>query len=265
MNLPFPVDAVSELRIIHITDSHLLDSPEDRLYGLNTSHNLRRVLTQALTDVPDADFILFTGDISQTGSRSSYRIFQSIIAELELPVLCVPGNHDNPELLQNVVFSSPVESSVFLKQEHFSIVLMNSWVDQGHHGEFDANCMDQLQQFLRNSGSHFHIFAIHHPPVTVNSRWLDELGLKNRDQLLSLILDSGTPSLLLSGHIHQPLDLKMDQLRLLATPSTCHQFTSQTDQIQFLDHSLASFRYIKISLPDQIETSVHFIDCTVQD
>ncbi len=260
MTFPFSAEALTELRILHITDTHILDSADDLLYGLNTFNNLQKVLSQALNDFPDVDLILFTGDISQTGSASSYQLFHTIIADLSYPVLCVPGNHDDPKQLKQINPESPLDSPVLFQQNNFSIVLMNSWVDQAHHGELDDNCLNQLQHFLRTSRSRFHIFAIHHTPAAVNSRWLDDLGLKNQHQLLSLIQQSDTPSLLLSGHIHQPLDLQMNQLRLLATPSTCHQFKAQSENFLCLDHSFAAYRYIKITLPHQIHTSLHYLD-----
>jgi 3',5'-cyclic-AMP phosphodiesterase len=255
----------SELKIIHLTDTHLLDSPDDMLYGFNTRKNLQTVLSHALQLYPDIDILLFTGDISQTGSEASYQIFKSIIDYCEIPVLCLPGNHDNPGHLKSIIHTSPNESPVFIKQDKFSVILLNSWVDGAHHGRLDEFCLTRLQQYLQTSSSTFNIFALHHTPVNINSKWLDELGLKNQARLLEIIHQSAQPSLLLSGHIHQQLDIQMKHLRLLATPSTCHQFKTQTDEIQCLDHSLASFRYIKISLPDQIATSVHFIDCCTQD
>ena len=265
MTFPFPAEAVTELRILHITDTHILDSADDLLYGLNTFNNLQKVLRQALDDFPEVDLILFTGDISQTGSVSSYQLFHALIADLKYPILCLPGNHDDPRQFNEIIPDSPLDSLVVFQQNNFSIVLMHSWVDQAHHGELDNNCLNQLQHFLQTSPSRFHIFAIHHTPAPVNSPWLDNLGLKNQHRLLSLIQQSDTPSLLLSGHIHQPLDLQMNQLRLLATPSTCHQFKAQSESFLCLDQSFASYRYIKITLPDQIQTSLHYIDCADGD
>lgn len=260
MNFPFPAKKVPELRIIQITDTHLMDAPEQLLYGLNTCESLRKVLKRALADFPDTDLVLFTGDISQTGHDASYRIFQGIIEDLKLPVLCLPGNHDNPLLLNRLIPSSPMESAVFMQQENFSIVLLNSCVEQANYGDLDKNTLQQLQQFLQTSRSHFHIFAIHHTPALTNSKWLDELGLKNQHQLLSLIMQSNTPSLILSGHIHQALDLSMNQLRVLATPSTCHQFLAQSEHFQRHEPSQAAYRYIKVTLPNTIHTSVQSVE-----
>jgi 3',5'-cyclic-AMP phosphodiesterase len=261
MNFTWESETVAELQIIHLTDTHILDAANDTLYGLNTRETLQAVITQALSDFPQTDLLLFTGDISQTGSKSSYRIFQSIIEKLELPILCVPGNHDNPERLQQIIPSSPYQSTNFFENQNFSIALLNSCVDRAHYGELDDDCLNQLQQFLHTSDSRFHLIALHHAPVPIHSRWLDELGLQNGSRLLDILQGSATPSLLLCGHIHQQLDHQINQLRLLATPSTCHQFKARSDSLQCDKQSSAAYRSIKISLPDVIETSVHFVDC----
>lgn len=261
MNFAWESETASELQIIHLTDTHILDSANDTLYGLNTRETLQNVIAQALSDFPQTDLLLFTGDISQTGSESSYRIFQSIIEKIDLPILCVPGNHDNPERLQQIIPSSPNQSTVFFENQNFSIVLMNSSVERAHHGGLDDECLNQLQHFLDTSNRKFHLFALHHAPLPTHSRWLDELGLQNASRLLDILQGSGAPSLLLCGHIHQQLDHQINQLRLLATPSTCHQFKAKSDSLQCDEQSSAAYRSIKISLPDLVETSVHFVDC----
>jgi 3',5'-cyclic-AMP phosphodiesterase len=250
----------SELRILHLTDTHLLDASNATLFGLNTRENLQLVLAHAVRLYSDVDYLLFTGDISQTGSEQSYQIFQSIIADYDIPILCVPGNHDTPDYLNKIIPSSPTESIVCIQQDRFSIILINSWVEGAHHGIVDDRCLNQLEQYLKSSQSEFNILAIHHPPAHINSKWLDELGLKNQSDLLQIIDSNPKPSILLSGHIHQQLDIQLNHLRLLATPSTCHQFENCSDKRQHQDLSQAAFRYIKISLPRQIETTVHFVE-----
>lgn len=249
----------TELTLLHLTDTHLLDTPDDTLFGFNTRANLEQVLAQAVRLYPEVDYLLFTGDVSQTGSAQSYQIFQSIIAAYNIPVLCVPGNHDAPWQLNKIIPDSPTDSIVFKQHDRYSIVLMSSFVEDEHHGMLDEKCLTQLEQYLHSSDSALNIFAIHHPPVNINSRWLDELGLKNQSDLLQIINSSAQPSILLSGHIHQQLDIQINQLRLLATPSTCHQFETSVDDRQHQDQSMAAFRYVKISLPQQIETTVHYL------
>ena len=66
------------LKFLHITDTHLLDLAEEAFHGRNTKESLEAVLLHSLTRYPDIDFMLFTGDISQTGNEQSYALFESV-------------------------------------------------------------------------------------------------------------------------------------------------------------------------------------------
>ena len=49
--------------------------------------------------VPDYAAVLVTGDLVQD-DVSGYLRFRSIFGNLKKPVLCVPGNHDEPEAMR---------------------------------------------------------------------------------------------------------------------------------------------------------------------
>jgi len=171
------------LQFAHITDTHLLNQSEDTFNGLNTKNTLELVLSHIQSSYADIDFLLLTGDVSQTGDKKSYQALKTVIHQYKFPIYCVPGNHDTPKLLQQVISNCPNDSINIIKLGKFSLVLLNSWVDKQNHGEISQHCLQQLEDHLKNSENQFNIFAIHHSPVLINSRWLDELGLLN----LSLI------------------------------------------------------------------------------
>jgi len=252
------------LKFVHITDTHLLDQADEIFHSLNTKESLELVLSHSKTHYPDADFILFTGDISQTGSKESYILFESVIQQCDLPIYCVPGNHDNPELLQQVVPNSPNGSISIIKLGNFCLVLLNSWVEGQHHGMISEHSLQQLDVHLQNSQEQFNIIAIHHPPVPINSHWLDQIALQNQSDLLQTLNKHGRNTLLLFGHVHQEFDQQLDQLRLLATPSSCHQFKANSDHMAPSDTSQPAYRYISLNDIDSadasVDTEVHYIE-----
>ena len=251
-----PADAIE---FIHITDTHLLNQPEETFHNLNTKKNLETVLSQSKARYPDIDFFLFTGDISQTGTKESYTLFESLIQQYELPIYCVPGNHDTPELLQSIIPSCPNSSINIIQLGYFSLILLNSWVEDKHHGIIDELCLGQLEEHLENNESQFNIIAIHHPPVLINSKWLDEIGLQNQTEFLHIINKYSHNALLICGHVHQEVDQQSNNLRLLATPSTCHQFKANSDHRHHIDTPSPAYRFIKVT-SDNIETQVHYIE-----
>lgn len=247
------------LKFIHITDSHLLNQAEETFHGLNTKINLETVLSHSQTYYPDIDFLLFTGDISQTGSEESYILFKSLIQQYDLPIYCVPGNHDTPKLLQNIIPNCPDDSINIIQLGKYSLILLNSWVEDKHHGLINKRCLQQLEQHLQNNEDQFSIIAIHHPPVLINSKWLDEIGLQNQTEFLHIINKYPHNTLLICGHVHQEVDQQLDTLRLLATPSTCHQFKANCDHRHHIDTPSPAYRYIKLTTK-YTYTKVHYVE-----
>jgi len=238
----------------------LLDQPEETFHSLNTRKRLEAVLSHSLSRYPDIDFLLFTGDISQTGSEESYTIFNSLIQQYDLPIYCIPGNHDTPELLQHIIPGCPNNSINIIQSGKFSLVLLNSRVENKEHGMITQRCLQQLQDHLKNSEDQFNIFAIHHPPVLINSKWLDEIGLKNKTEFFRIINKYPQSALLLFGHVHQEIDRQLDKLRLLATPSTCYQFKANSEYMHRIDTPLPAYRFVQLTTTNDIKTTVHYIE-----
>lgn len=246
------------LRFVHLTDTHLMDGPEDTYHGLNTRESLSAVLDDIRSTCPELDFLLFTGDISQTGNSESYYAFKSCIRDIGIPVYAVPGNHDVPEYLQQVIPDCPGNSIQTIDLGDYTLTLLNSRVPGEHYGMVSTRCLEQLDKHLDTSIHRINIIAVHHPPVLINSKWLDELGLVNRDEILDMVCRHPGTTLLLSGHVHQEIDQQMDHVRLLATPSTCYQFKANSDRMQRLETPQPAYRYIELR-PGSIHTRVRYI------
>ena len=248
------------LSILHITDTHLLDNPDENFHNFDTRSYLESVLEDSLARYPDTDFLLFTGDISQTGSETSYELFDSLIRPYDLPVYSVPGNHDTPEVLQRFIPNSPANSINIIDLGPFSLILISSWVQDQHHGMVSQHCLQQLHGYLSSHRDQFHIIALHHPPVLTNSKWLDQRGLLNRNEFLSVLGQHQGNILVLSGHVHQEIDYMSEGLRMLATPSTCYQFKANSDNMCRLDRPQPAYRYLGLSADGKLDTQVHYLD-----
>lgn len=250
------------LHFVHITDAHLLSHAEDTFHGLNTFKTLESVFSGIQRNYDDIDFLLLTGDISQTGDKQSYKILNTLLQQLKIPIFCVPGNHDTPGLLQQVIPSCPNDSINTIQFGKFSLVLLDSHVENKHHGVISQDCLHQLEIYLRHNKGQFHIIAVHHPPVLINSKWLDELGLENKTELLTLIEKYSQDTLVLFGHIHQEFDQQTGSLRLLSTPSTCYQFKKNTATMQCTKTPPPAYRYIRLNYTNNhtntVLTKVHY-------
>src|SRR5512136_765359 len=87
------------VRLLHLTDPHLLGDESLEIYDINTASSLRRVLLEARREPGVPDAILVTGDIADDRSAPAYDHFRKQLRDQGAPVLCLPGNHDTPSLM----------------------------------------------------------------------------------------------------------------------------------------------------------------------
>lgn len=247
------------LSFIQITDTHLLDHGDDELHGVNTRDSFAAVLKDATSRYHDLDFILLTGDVSQTESAASYEICKDVLAEYEIPAYALPGNHDDRKLLKNIFPSTPDEAISVVSSHETPIILLDSKVDDFTHGELSQQQLEQLEEQLASSDGGLIIVAIHHPPVCVRSKWMDELRLRNGDEFINILKAHGHKTILLCGHAHQELDQKIDNIRLMISPAACFQFVAGLDEAQREEPATHGYRYIRLNSAGKIETVVHYL------
>jgi Icc protein len=100
--------------------------------------------------------------------------------------------------------------------------------------------------------------CLHHPPLPVGSAWLDSVGLTNADELLAVLDRHPTVRLVLGGHVHQEYVQRRRGALVLATPSTCAQFTPRTERC-VMDLKPPGYRWLDL-LPDGgVRTEVRWL------
>jgi len=96
------------IRIAQITDCHLPADPGQGYRGVDSHENLKALLQKVKSLKPD--LILATGDLSEDGSQASYLALQRLFGVVGVPVLALPGNHDDPTVLAQFYPGSPVDT-----------------------------------------------------------------------------------------------------------------------------------------------------------
>ena len=81
------------IRIAQITDCHLPADPKRAYRGIDPYKNLQTLLTKVKSLKPD--LILASGDLSEDGSQVSYTALKHLLNSIDVPVLALPGNHDD--------------------------------------------------------------------------------------------------------------------------------------------------------------------------
>lgn len=245
------------LRLVQFTDPHLFADPNGEMRGVNSYQSLQRVMHAAREHHWTPDAVLVTGDIAQDESRQGYRVFRDVFEPLDLPVLCLPGNHDNPKFMREELSGK----FVVMQDVHFdrwSIALLNTYVHGTAAGELQKEELTALDAMLAGNDGRHALVCLHHQPVPVGSKWLDGVGLRNAESLFEVLDAHSHVRGLLWGHVHQQFDGDRNGVRLMGTPSTCRQFRPDSETFA-LDDAPPGYRWLKLAPNGDIETGVEYV------
>jgi Icc protein len=246
-------------RILHITDPHLHAHADARMRGVNTFETFKTVIDTATSDAAPPQAILATGDLVQDETRAGYERFRKALEPCGLPVYCIPGNHDAPNLMSEVLSRAPFQFCGTVERNDWQLILLNTRIRGDDGGELDKAQLQDLESQLGKAAADHVLICMHHHPVPMGSRWLDGVALHNPDEFLEIVDDFDHVRGILWGHVHQALDRRRKGVRLMSTPSTCSQFLPNSDDFA-IDKRGPGFRWLNLRSNGTIETEVVWLD-----
>ena len=213
----------SVLRIAHISDPH---------FGTEVPV-VRDALRADLLAAP-FDLLLVTGDITQRARRAQFAAARDFLAELSMPVLCQPGNHDLPlfDLFTRVVrpyarFRSYLSASLepeFI-DPRLAVLSVDATSPRRHKdGRLDQPAVMRTAARLRELPQPFRLVATHQPLASTTHRDRHNVA-HGAHQALQSWIGAGA-DLFLGGHIHLPFCLVVgtrdgSRTSLLLQAGTC--------------------------------------------
>ena len=255
-----PVTRTRAVLLLQLTDLHLFEDESRELYGINTAESFRATLTKGLAEAPGPlDAILVTGDIAEDGKRATYERFRSIMGGLDVPVMCIPGNHEEVAVMSSVLDAAPLSYCDTGCFAGWKIVMLDSHSAGEDRGRLGETELDRLDRELAGASDRHVLVCLHHQPVPVGSPWLDAVGLQDADAFHGLLQRYGNVRAVLSGHVHQAFDGVHHGIRMICSPSTCAQFTPNTETC-VMDLRPPSFRWLRLVPTGEIETGLVWLD-----
>lgn len=251
------------LHVLQLTDTHLFADDRQTAKGIPTNDSLRTVLAAVQAQPQRPDLILLTGDLSQDETAGSYEKLQAAIAPLGIPTYWLPGNHDRPELMRTLLQRPPLSGAKQIQQAGWQLLLLDSQVPGAVHGDLSETTLAQLAAQLENSPTTPTLIALHHPPLSVGSAWMDRIGLQNGATFQALLAQYPQVKAVIFGHIHQELDELRDGIRYLATPSTCVQFLPNSDEFGIDPDRAPGFRWLTLHPDGTVTTRVERVPYSV--
>jgi Icc protein len=245
------------VRLLHLTDPHLLANPEGTLQGVPTRRTLERVLDRVRAEEPDPAAFLLTGDLSQDETKESYRFLSDLFTPFDRPVIALAGNHDDPAAM--AAGFAEGGGRVSTARSHglgtWRVVVADTRVPGEVGGALAPKERAALDVALGEEPDRPTLLALHHHPVPTGCAWLDAIALAHPDALFRLLDRHPQVRCVVWGHVHQEQDRTRNGVRLLSSPATCIQFRPGSAKFA-LDDRPPGYRWLDLRPDGTLRTGV---------
>ncbi|HEY5893394.1 MAG TPA: phosphodiesterase [Chthoniobacterales bacterium] len=212
--------------IVQISDPHL--RPKDTLYKGKVDSNgpFAETIRQINGLNPKPDLVLLSGDIADEGTPEEYENARRLLAELEAPLLVIPGNHDDREN-----FRAAFQDHTYLPRSGalnyaaggfgpVRIVALDVTLPGLHHGAITAESAAWLDAVLAEEPDRPTIIFMHQPPFACGVPYLDDYWCKGGDVLAAVVARYPAVERVLCGHVHRLMQVRFGGTLLCTAPST---------------------------------------------
>jgi Icc protein len=206
---------------IQISDSHIDDNK--LVLGVDSQANLGSIISM-ISD-QNYDVLLISGDLAHNGTLESYQKLQKILNPIETEIYVLAGNHDDFSNLSQVFNQSSLCNFII---DCWEIITLDSVQSGKVSGRLSDEQLHSLSQQISSSSAKYIALCLHHPPVSMQSDWDDEMSLENPDDLFAVIDQFDTIKAVMWGHAHQCCEFNRIGLKLFSCPSTALQFNGQS-------------------------------------
>ena len=240
------------VRILQLTDCHLMADPRAELKGICTRERFAGVLSDIATHHADVDLLVVSGDLTHDERPETYVAIREMLAEWLPRLRVIPGNHDDREPLRQTFrdqIQQHAERLVFVHDlGGWRLIGLDSHRPGELSGELGAEQLAWLDEQLGSEPLRPTGLFVHHPPISVNSVWLDRIGLIDADSLLTVLRRHAQVRFVSCGHVHQERSAVIGSIQILTTPSTGVQFRPETAALE-VDVAEPGYRVFSL-LPD---------------
>lgn len=245
--------ATVPLRIIQITDLHLKTKPS-QLWGVDVDASLNAVLAHIQGRNPAPDFIIATGDL--VGDEpEAYGRLRELLEPLGVPVYCLPGNHDFPAVMGQVLRSGSMRWERHLVFDNWQLVLLDSSFPGTPVGHLARRELALLDTALAVHPDLHTLVCLHHSPLPVGTTWLDTMTVVNGEALFAILERYPRVQAVVWGHIHAEFTGRRGNIQLFATPATSVQFNPDAPEPK-VDELPPGYRWFELYPDGTLKTGV---------
>lgn len=229
--------------IYQITDLHIPGQDDER--WTEVSNNILAIMAYVSAYPPD--LLVITGDLSmRDGDEKACAWLHQILPKHQDYAL-IPGNHDDPELLDRV-FTDRVgaQHGFFFKlaKPEADLIFVNSsdeWLPDEQLAFIDGLPKDKSS-----------LLFIHHPPDLISDGFMANSQPLQNWQAVAGAVGNSSITHVFCGHYHNAIDKDCDGFILHLTPSPAFQISLSARHFE-LEPVVPQIRVIDCQ-PDHIET-----------
>lgn len=246
------------IRLLHLTDTHLLGDKQAALRGVQPYATLQAVRADADKKFSNYDGTLLTGDLVHD-DPDGYALVNEVFKTSIQPVYCIPGNHDIPEVMYNTLKGDPFKIAQVNELGNWIVVLINTWIANSADGEINDDQLTEIDDLLAEHPDRHALLCLHHHPIPMGSSWLDKVALRDSAEFRECINRHANVRGVLWGHVHQAMDTTIDGVKYMSTPSTCAQFLPHS--VHFvMDNKPPGYRTLELNSDGSINTQVFWVN-----
>ncbi|TXH69791.1 MAG: metallophosphoesterase [Thiothrix sp.] len=260
--------ATTVLRIWQITDTHCYAEDSSRLIWSPLPVYPNQALQRVLANLePQAGYaaLVISGDLAQEEVAATYQRINSLLAKVSVPVYVLPGNHDDPTLMQAELISPNIHLVQHTQLANWHLLFLDSSRPLHGEGYLSSEQLTDLAHTLSELPANEHALVfLHHHPLPIGSAWMDKLGLQQPEQLWEVLTQFPQVKGVAFGHIHAEfvgsvMNQDNQAIAVYGTPATCVQLTHDQIRLGF-KHAKPAWREFTLTTDGQINTQVHYLE-----
>ncbi|WP_049974434.1 phosphodiesterase [Azospirillum sp. B4] len=221
--------------IAHITDFHIVPEPALCYGHSDTRAGLRRAVAALMAIRPRPDLVVASGDLVDEPSPEAYATLRGLLAPLDIPLVLIPGNHDDRALLaatfpEHTYLPPGGDLANFaLDFDAVRLIGFDAVVAGKEYADPAPAALDWLAATLAAQPGRPTMMVMHHPPLRTGLAFMDAIQPPWPSRFTEILEANRQVKLIACGHVHRAIEGVLGGARVSSGGSTGHQFAFATD------------------------------------
>lgn len=214
------------MKILQLSDLHLVAPGKKAFREADGYGDLKKTVDYLLESPLKADYLVVTGDVSNDGSEASYELALEQLRRLHLPMVLLPGNHDEKASMQRVCGEAcrlDWEDSLYGKPviefPEAILVMVDTAIPGDSAGRISEKMLHRIKNVLDQNTEKPVLLFMHHVPFRTGYRTMDE-PFGRLEEFRQII--RGRENLqVCCGHIHTGMMTMVQGVPHMTAPPVC--------------------------------------------